>query len=104
MAKFAVTASWIANWFLLAAKLYLFIATLSRSVLAALADSVVDPPFILTSICSGIDSFNCFCLLWPEPQTDHPLVGSLPRRVSGVELGRGMIPLGIRFPWGSSVK
>jgi len=41
-AKFAVTASWIANWFLLGAKLYLFIATGSKSVLAALADSVVD--------------------------------------------------------------
>merc|ERR1711934_785732 len=40
--KIAVTLSWIANVALLVVKLYLFIVTGSKSVLAALADSVVD--------------------------------------------------------------
>lgn len=42
LAKCAVTASWLANIFLLVVKLVLFIETGSRSILAALADSIVD--------------------------------------------------------------
>lgn len=35
----AFTASWIVNWFLLGAKIYVFFATQSKAVLASLADS-----------------------------------------------------------------
>ncbi len=40
--EFAVNASWAVNWFLLGAKLYAAIASSSKAVLAALADSAVD--------------------------------------------------------------
>lgn len=42
IAKFATTASWLVNWFLLFAKVYIVIVTASKSVLAALVDSAVD--------------------------------------------------------------
>lgn len=42
LASFASMASWAVNWFLLGAKMFLFIATFSKSVLASLADSAVD--------------------------------------------------------------
>lgn len=42
IAKFATTASWIVNWFLLIVKVYLAAATASKSILAALVDSAVD--------------------------------------------------------------
>lgn len=41
-AQFATTASWAVNWFLLGAKIYCTIATSSKAVTAALADSAVD--------------------------------------------------------------
>lgn len=42
LAKFASTASWIVNWFLLFAKIYCVIISASKAVSAALADSAVD--------------------------------------------------------------
>jgi len=42
VARFATTASWIVNWFLLFAKIYCVIATSSKAVSASLADSAVD--------------------------------------------------------------
>lgn len=41
-AKFATSASWAVNWFLLLAKCYIVYTTASKAVLAALVDSVVD--------------------------------------------------------------
>lgn len=42
IAKFATTASWIVNWFLLAAKAFCVAISGSKAVSAALADSAVD--------------------------------------------------------------
>jgi len=41
-AKFATLASWVVNWFLLGIKAYAAITTLSKSVIASLADSGAD--------------------------------------------------------------
>ena len=42
LVNYATTFSWIVNWFLLGAKLAVFIMTSSKSILAALVDSAVD--------------------------------------------------------------
>lgn len=42
LSQLAVNASWLVNWFLLAAKAYAVIVSSSKAVTAALADSAVD--------------------------------------------------------------
>ena len=42
LSRLAVNASWLVNWFLLAAKLFAVITSSSKAVTAALADSAVD--------------------------------------------------------------
>jgi divalent metal cation (Fe/Co/Zn/Cd) transporter len=42
LAKFASIASWIVNWFLFGVKFFIVIASASKAVAAALADSAVD--------------------------------------------------------------
>lgn len=37
--NYAFIASWIVNWFLLGAKIYVFVTTGSKAVLASMADS-----------------------------------------------------------------
>ena len=42
IAKFATTASWLVNWFLLLVKIYIAVTSSSKAILAALVDSAVD--------------------------------------------------------------